>query len=272
MRKKYLDQLPSWYKENGECDLVMSDDIDALVSASLLKREKGWNVKYFYDFDNFYKSDIDSRHTRVWCDIAILKNGERAFDNHVSRTDGSDLVNKNCINPNLLNDVTAMNYKRKYAGSTALLIWSIYRIPLPKTEEGKMLLLCIDSAFKGYYTDRFKYMCKFYLRDMFGFDELIDVLERHTAEDFYRIIDKYHLTRKIVVSTKGHLYTDLDLDTIGELLELDLKLPDIQFNIAKELERKSGKIGIKRVKDLKQNIFTLAYIYSDKVVCSVIPA
>ena len=32
MRKKYLDQLPSWYKENCECDLVMSDDIDALVS------------------------------------------------------------------------------------------------------------------------------------------------------------------------------------------------------------------------------------------------
>ncbi len=272
MRKKYLDQLPSWYKENCECDLVMSDDIDALVSASLLKREKGWNVKYFYDFDNFYKSDFDKMHTRVWCDIAILKNGERAFDNHVSRTDRSDMVNKNCINPNLLNNVTAMNYKRKYAGSTALLIWSIYGIPLPKTEKGKMLLLCIDSAFKGYYTKKFHYMCKFYLRDMFGFEELIDVLKRHTAEEFYQMIDEYHLTKKIVLSKKGYLCTDLDLNLIGELLELDVQLPNIQFHKAKELERRSGKIGTKRIKDLTAKIFTLAYIYSDKVVCSVVPA
>ena len=271
MNKKYLNQLPGWYQDNGECDLVMSDDIDALVSASLLTRIKGWNVRYFYNFDSLYKNDSDKQHTRVWCDVAIIKNSERTFDNHVSRADKYDRVNKNCINPNLLNDVTARNYTRKYAGSTALLIWSIYGIPLPKTEKGKMLLLCIDSAFKGYYTKKFNYMCKYYLRDMFGFGELIEVLERHTKEEFYQMIDEYHLTNKIVISNNGHLFTDLDLETIGQLLELDLELPNIQFNKVKDLERRSGKFT-GRIRDMKQKVLTLAYIYSDKVVCSVVPA
>ena len=62
-----------------------------------------------------------------------------------------DTWNTDMINLNLMCQVTNDNYTDKYAGSTLLTIWSVYDLPLPETEEGKMLLLCIDSAYKGFY-------------------------------------------------------------------------------------------------------------------------
>ena len=104
MKEKYFSKVPDWYKSNDKFDLVLSDDIDSLVSVAVVQSvHKNWDVEYFYDFDNIYASnDVYFKEvksaTRVWVDVAIVKE-EMAFDNHISRKDMEDYTNSLCINP-----------------------------------------------------------------------------------------------------------------------------------------------------------------------------
>jgi hypothetical protein len=267
MNLDYIEQVPEWYNQTKKLDLVLSNDIDSLVSCSLLKEIKGWDVRYYYDFKHTYASDYLKvmQHERCWVDVAVL-NGEKAFDNHVSMVSVWDDFNENMINPNLLADVTNEEYTDKYAGSTALLIWSLYDRPLPSTEEGKMLLLCIDSAFKGHYYDKFAEQNQFYLCDMFGFGELFDVMERHSIGEFYDLIDKYHLNDSFEI-VNGKVRSKLDLKKIGELLELDIELPKDNFLKWKTYEIVTKKIDnyMSTIRDIGEGIFTLAFTYRNSV-------
>lgn len=267
MNIDYLEDIPQWFEEQNKLDLVLSNDIDSLLSCAILKKVKGWNIRYFYDFNNCYASKElkNSRNERCWVDVAIL-NGEKAFDNHVSMVTIWDEWNNQMINPNLIANITNEDYADKYAGSTALLIWSLYNLPLPKTEEGKMLLLCIDVAFKGHYYERFEEANQFYLCDMFDFGELYDVMERHEMGEFYDLIDKYKLNDEITIDKNG-LHTKMDLKKIGELLGIEIELPDDSFLLWKEYEIMQEKIEdyIHTARDIANNIFTLAFTYRNNV-------
>lgn len=277
MKGKYLEKVPKWYMGNGKYELVLSDDIDSLVSVSALQSIKPyWTVEYFYDFDNIYVTDElrdrkDKSRTRVWCDVAIIKE-EMAFDNHISRKSKEDYTNPLCINPNILANVSNYGYTNKYAGSTALLVWSLYDIPLPETEEGKMLLLAIDSTFKGFYSSRFRERNRFFLCDVLGFEELYEVEKRHTINEFYQIISEYGLSHKIKYNKESHcIETGLDLETIGEVLGIELKLPTKKFSHWRSFEQKQGNMcGIKSVKDLSRNLVTLAFTFQNVAKYSII--
>ena len=278
MNTEYLKKIPQWYRlDTTEYDTVLSDDIDGLISTALLRKIKGWNIGYFYDFNTLYLSErIRDKQkkaaTRVWADVSVLYRGEKAFDNHVNRRNLDDMMNTNMINPNLLSDVTAgTSYNQKYAGSTALLIWSLYNFPLPKTEEGKMLLLCIDSTFKGFYDtwsdQKHRKANEFFLKKMFGLNELYNVQTRHSKSDFYEIIDNYDLTKKIRLKD-GYLETDLDLEKISDLLGLDVYLPDDHFVKGREFTQGKINMAAKSVKELPQKILTLAFTYKHEAVYS----
>ena len=276
VREKYLQEVPDWYKSNEEQDLVLSDDIDSLVTVNVLASVKSnWHVNYFYDFNTLFINEgtIDSKRKqqrRIWCDVAYL-NDEKCFDNHISRKYTTDFKNNLCINPNLLADVSAYHYTDKYAGSTALLVWSLYNIPLPKTEEGKMLLLAIDSTFKGFYSDRFKERNRFFLCDVLGLDELYEVEQRHTISEFYQIISKYGLSAKIRC-VDGKLETKLDLETIGELLDINIVLPTENNYIGYVAfeEHTANMCGVKSVRDLSTKLVTLAFTFSNNAKYSTV--
>ena len=277
MEKKYLEKVPDWYKSNEKFDLVLSDDIDSLASISVVQSvHKNWNVEYFYDFDNIYASnDVyfkeNKSATRVWVDVAIIKE-EMAFDNHISRKDMKDYTNSLCINPNILANVTNYGYRRKYAGSTALLVWSLYNIPLPKTEEGKMLLLAIDSTFKGFYDSRFKERNRFFLYDVLGLEELYEVEKRHTLNEFYQIISKYGLSNKIRYNSETkRIETKLDVATIGEMLGIDIKLPTKEFHHWRSFEQYKGNMcGVKSIKDISKGLVTLAFTFQNVAKYSIV--
>ena len=276
VRTEYLEKVPDWYKSNEEQDLVLSDDIDSLVTVSILKSVKSnWHVNYFYDFNTLFINEgiIDCKNKiqrRIWCDVACLRQ-EKCFDNHISRKYTTDIKNNLCINPNLIADVSAYHYTDKYAGSTALLVWSLYNIPLPKTEEGKMLLLAIDSTFKGFYDSRFTDRNRFFLCDVLGLEELYEVEQRHTISEFYQIISKYGLSAKIRC-VDGKLETKLDLETIGELLDVKLIL-DVENNyigyVAFE-ERTANMCGVGSVKDLSKGLVTLAFTFRNNAKYSIV--
>ena len=67
MNVDYAENLPEWLNEK-EMDLVLSDDIDSLASCALLTKVKGWNIKYFYDFERAYASKSLAKELKTKAD------------------------------------------------------------------------------------------------------------------------------------------------------------------------------------------------------------
>jgi hypothetical protein len=266
MQNEYKKYLPKWFEENAQLDLVLSDDIDSLASCALLKRKKNWDIQYFYDFKNTYvNSDSSPMNEKCYVDVAVRSG--KAFDNHVSKFSRDDRsANPEMINLN--NFISNDNYTSKYAGSTLLTLWSLFSFPIPKTEEGKMILLAIDSAYKGHYSEQFADVQKKYLTEILDLNELYDVIQRHTKEDFERIIDEYKLNSEIYVDENNALQTDLDLGRIGLLLGLSLYLPDNRFQLCSTYKVKEMTVPawLYDAQQLNEDgLFSLAFTYKDSV-------
>lgn len=270
MNKAFLEIVPQWYIQENAHDLVLSDDIDSLASCALLGMEKDWKIKYFYNFTHCYSvKNLDKqKNDRVWVDIAILK-PEKAFDNHVSRINDKFEINEQMINPNLIAEINNNRYIYKYAGSTLLMLWSLYELPLPQTEEGKMLLLCIDTAFKGHYNPKFAKTQNYYLSYLFQLDELKDVIDRHNEHEFYELIDKYKLNSKIEMDKEGHIHTELPLEKIGSILGLDLSLPLEEFEQWKEYQIIHKDICGFYNYLYRSDTVTMAFTYKDAIRFSI---
>jgi hypothetical protein len=168
--------------------------------------------------------------------------------------------------------VTNDNYTDKYAGSTLLTVWSVYNIPLPETEIGKMLLLCIDSAYKGFYAPAFHDIQKHYLVDIMGLDGLYDVIKRHTEEEFEDLIIEYGLRKKITWNNEV-IETELPLDEIGQALGIDLNIiPKSEFFHIRQLKQVQTdlKKDCEYVDDVSKHIKTFAIVYKNKIKYSKI--
>ncbi|MGR5985860.1 hypothetical protein ACUC2M_18120 [Bacillus cytotoxicus] len=231
MKQDFKRKFPQWVNETGDYTVCLSDDLDSLVGASVLKSVKGYEIKHFYDFNNFYSVDGDKRKA-IGVDIALEKG--MTWDNHVVRLSRYGKVNTVSANPNVIENIDRENYTKKYAMSTALLIWSFYGLSLPQSDEGKMLLLSIDSSYKGHYTC-FKSVQNEWLRKL-GFEELIDIQNKYTLKDFANIKKKYNSSMKIVL-VNGQLQTEMYLEGISKVLGLPIELPICRFKLRKRFLR-----------------------------------
>ena len=97
--------------------LISIPNTSPIVSKSKLVSMFCVPLLYLIFLDNELRDRKDKSRTRVWCDVAIIKE-EMAFDNHISRKSTEDYTNPLCINPNILANVSNHGYTNKYAGST----------------------------------------------------------------------------------------------------------------------------------------------------------
>ncbi|MDD2435804.1 MAG: hypothetical protein PHO63_06115 [Bacilli bacterium] len=265
MESKIKEMFPEWCNDdNKDYELMISDDLDSLISCALLNNIKGYKINYFYDFESIYELN-KSTTPAIAIDCDLIKG--RCWSNHVTKLSKDDVVNKQSANLNNILNISRNNYYKKFCGSTALQIWSYYDIPLPQSEKGKMALLAIDGGYLGHYDNRFIEVHSRYL-NMMGFDELIEVLKRHTKYEFYDIEQKYKMKRKIKLNKDNKLETNLDLAGLQGLFYLDLSLPGGEFYIRKELSRDwpTNLIANKTyTKDDFTDIFSIALIYRNKV-------
>ncbi|WP_245796372.1 hypothetical protein [Domibacillus antri] len=244
--------------ENVAYNTILTDDIDSLLGCAIEKHLHGNTISQFYDFKAIYESQTD--HELLGIDLALHKG--KSWCNHVVRIKKDDYVNPETANPNAVCMVARHNYTKKYAGSTALLMWSYYGLPLPKTDEGKILLLSIDSAHKGHYSD-FREIHNKWLKAL-GFEELIDLLNRKTKFDFEMVQSKYKLSSKIRLDENGRLVTRLPLNEISELLKLNIELPDEQFKLKQQLIRGKADYGRPYMsKNQVKDLFSFALTYKN---------
>lgn len=261
MKKEYRKELPRFIDDDlSDYGLILTDDLDSLLSCYLLNQVKGCNISTFYSFEEFYYSEIADSKKMIGVDMAMVRG--KCFDNHVTKNNANDYYNLQSVNINNIN-VSRTNYTKKYAMSTVLLIYSIYDIPLPEAELGKMLLLCIDSGFLGYYSG-FKATHLKWL-EILELDELIPVLEKYDRTDFERLNGEYRLKSKVYMDN-NKLQTDIELDELNEILDMDIQMPELSFEKLDmiQFENKSSKIK-RRSNIKKEKYFSLAFTSKDKV-------
>lgn len=235
MKNNFKEKFPQWVYGENDFTVCMSDDIDSLVGATILRQIKGWDVEHFYDFHKLYSTDKTDKRKAVGVDIALVKG--MTFDNHVTMLSSTSQPNINSANPNIIENVSRDNYTSKFAMSTALLLYALYDVPLPSTEDGKLMLMAIDSSFLGYYKGFKKVQCD-WLEKM-GMEEMIYLQERHKLTGFIEVKRRYDSSEKISLNDNGVLETKMQLDNISNLLELDIYLPEKEFYIRKQFSRTS---------------------------------
>lgn len=260
MKEELKALFPSWVNESeyGKYDLCLSDDIDSLLSCMLLNQLFGYKIRYFYDFKSIYvSSDLKERREVIGVDLALT--GERkVWDNHVTMLDSHSGLNSNAANLNSIKRIGRDDYSNKYAGSTALQIYSYYGVPLPTNREALLVLLAIDASYKGHYIDWFKMTNNNWFRDM-GFDSLIEFMNTVTDTSEYRsVINKYRLNKKIYC-LDNELLTNVSLEKLSDLFEIDIVLPDVEFEETHSLQRGFYNIAEQGLNDLPKNAFSLAF-------------
>ena len=277
MKQEMMQKLPAWVYSDDPCDLVVTDDLDSLIGCLILNQYKNHKIKYFYDFKTVYRSrqlmDEYKRtgciSPRIWVDAAMTN--ERCFDNHLSVLSDKDEINHDCVNINQMLGIDRSNYYEKYNLSTALLLWSIYDVPIPKSEEGKMILLCIDSSFAGYYwyNGRYRNTCKKFLVDILELPELYKCLECHTESEFQGINAKFNLKRKI--NSDDGIDQSEWIKAICEELNLPALLPKNHYEEWFNLQTYNYRIDDETKKeDFAENIFSFAVTRKNKCKFSLI--
>ncbi|MFD2703926.1 hypothetical protein [Salibacterium lacus] len=239
MKERLKERFPAWCEDftKEQHTTCLTDDLDSLLGCSIEKMVKGNPINHFYSFDQLYTADKSDKRKAIGVDLAL--NEGKSWCNHVVRIHEDDYVNPDTANINAVLNVHKGNYFQKYAMSTALMMWSYYQLPLPESEEGKKLLLSIDSSFLGHYDNRFKGVHNAYLREL-GFEELINCLDRTSKKEFFDIQQKYNTKAKIKIDGNGYLYTKLPLAELQGIFNVPLELPQQQFQKTHEFESKEG--------------------------------
>lgn len=257
MKQILKERFPEWCfnYEQGQNALILTDDLDSLLGCAIEKYVKGNDINYFYNFNKLYVADKSDERKVIGIDLALHKG--KSWCNHVVRINEDDYVNPQTANINALLKVHSGNYFKKYAMSTVLTMWSYYGLPLPKTKEGKMLLLCVDSSYLGHYDDRFKDVHNAYLR-LLGFDELIDLLNETYKFEYELLQGKYKTKAKIKLNNNGYLQTNLPLAELQGFFDFPIELPTQQFTLRNQFKEAQGDTFRTQSKEQLGNLVSFA--------------
>lgn len=274
MNSSTKEKFPEWVNDQRYYDLVLSNDLDSLFSCEILKQVKGWQPNYFnYNFTaSGQTEDAVSGAEKIGVDLSLCYG--KTFDNHVVMMNSEDDYNEQSANFNILDGIGRENYFSKYCGSTLLMILSLYDIPLPiNNEEALMVMLCIDSTFKGFYSGYPlpREANKKYLLDYMEFPELYEVLQNHKQYEFTDLIRKYNLNGKIGMN-KGKLHTDIDLEGLRKLFNLPFLLPEKPFYKVEDYTNNAQPLpkgNYQLVKDdISEDMFSVALTKRDFICFS----
>lgn len=277
MKQEIKELYPNWIHDIKTLNrnVTLSNDLDSLISCCLLDYLFGLKINYFYDFRSISQLDHTDIRNSIGVDIA-LKNG-LCFDNHLTRLTSKSYVNEQSANINVATGGNWVRYTDKFAMSTLIQIWSLYDLPLPSSYEGKMILLCTDVGFKGFYDSRFKATFLNYLEQL-EMMELVELLETHTIEEMYDFYRKNLLHTGIEMyatrQQKGELYftedsliREVDVNWISEHLGFPVALPQGSFETITRFKTK--KIEPYELHSHIEDAFSFAFINMRTIMISM---
>ncbi|HJF32212.1 MAG TPA: hypothetical protein K8V56_10640 [Sporosarcina psychrophila] len=278
MQKKIKDLLPEWTTTVQDRSLTLTNDLDSLISCALLKHLFGYEINYFYTFNSIMVADKTDKRKSIGVDLA-LKSGY-CYDNHLTMLTAKGYKNEDAANLNNVLNISNENYNLKYSFSTLMFLWSLYDVPLPVTDEGRITLLCIDSSYLGYYKHDGRYRQIFIdWMERLNMMELVEVLERYSFGEMEEFNRRHELKSTIFVNKRKGNKMDttirhsspymeqLDFEWISEHLGFLVELPTNQFEILGSFTNKEVEHWQMNDKTINES-FSYAFTYKDKVKLS----
>lgn len=262
MKKELKEQFPKWTIDKIKYDMMISNDLDSLISAKLLEKHLGYNIAYYYDFKKMYKFvDVDVRgDSPVGIDIDFTK--LKCWGNHTTIKHNPESANIN----NILK-ISSANYTDKCAISTVLQIIAFYDLPIHKlSDEQLIILFCIDGSFVPFYNERFRKIAIEHFKNL-GLDRFIEIAEKYEKSEFIKIIQKYNLQGKFRIEN-NKISTNINLDKLSKKLGIKLCFPDGNIESIKNFNTGYKKGNVNDVHNQKKIISealvqrnTLSYTY-----------
>lgn len=257
-------KLPNWHNQINPLrdKLLLTDDIDSLLSCAFLQDIFNLEIKGFYNFNSIYFAENTKREGFMGVDLDSTAG--RTLGNHITYYKNDDAIN--------LNNYFSIKYYQKYPLNTALLTCWLYGVDLTAmTDEQLQVLLAIDSAFKGYYATKshFKKVYTDWLDRLdIGF---LDnrILGKMSQRDFTLIQNKYGLSNKIWVED-SQLQTNIELDRLNNLFSdiIQIELPNDTF--VKGMDFKYLTIDPTKEKPpLQKQVFSSAWTYKNELKLSL---
>lgn len=265
-------------------EACIGDDVDSYTSAMYLKHVAGIETTGFFDFSDLYMTGEHMPFKRmIGCDMSLLQDGFRCWDNHIALVNEDDSFNSQCANINLHHKINASSkstYHKKFAGSTALQMFAYYDGDKPKTEEGALIWISLDTGYKGHYNAKFKPTHNAYLEEL-GLTWMIDVLNKYTITELNRFLNVNGLNSKVKLNKEGRLINvgkwmkngddwtqgkSLDVEFMEKHLGFSFELPKEKFTLRKQFYRESADLNTFDINKLdKNNVFSLAFTYNNKI-------
>lgn len=283
MQKDKRELYPKWINNinNNKYVSGFTNDMDGLLCSAFAKHHLGLEVNAFYDFRSMNMIDPNDKRELIFFDAALCEG--KVFDNHMTRSDAVSSYNTQSANINNVTDVHLGRYTDKFAMSTLIQLYAIYNIPLPTTLQGKLILLCCDVGFKGYYDSRYKMQFLSYLK-MFNMLELIEVLDMFTQSQMYEFMLMAQMNAQVVRNSDGTLWieknkshpsarwidfdTGMNLDFFTKHLEYPVELPRGSFKTTESF--KTQTVDSHAItSQMKAQAFSYAYINKNKVMMSL---
>lgn len=293
MQKEIKENMPNWCTDvETKYQLLMSDDIDALMCYMFQKTQFNRECEYFIDMssDRAYEWRNGQRHNGVQTlyatseatgkgkdllalDVSINRQN-KSWDNHVVQLGENETnYNKLSANVNVAMNINKKNYTDKAIVSTFITMLSYYNHDMSEYDRDTLSLLCaIDGTYqpfaKGFERQGTKNL------ELLGFEFLIPFIKENMQ--YIQEIDNKYLNKKnIWVNKDGYLTTNLDLDVISDLFNYPIELPKKQFKKCGEFKSKIFNANSFKDKEHMEEfygkkIFNIALTYKNSGIVSFI--
>ena len=280
MKKEIKVLLPNWVNEVQDRNITLTNDLDSLISANLLKHLFGYEINHFFSFGSFSTIDLADERKSIGVDMALTKG--YTYCNHLTKLTPSSYQNPDSANLNLALNISRENYSQKFSMSTLIFLWSLYDVPLPVTEDGKKILLALDAGMKGWYPPAYRHILEDTLETL-EMTELIEVMENTPLADMYDFIGKHELDSTIRLRQSGKkagkLYFEtsgrninpfkygLNLEWLSEQLGFPIELPTDHFTTVAKFHNKEmdwHELSNKAI----ESSFSYAFVYKNKIKLS----
>ena len=174
--------------------MIIGNDVDALLSASLLKERYGWDVVAIYDYQKLWIDQmfagnwIEKCKSGVWLavDLDIYRNRVPSIGHHILQLTPNDRLvrHEQSLNPNLIMGVDCGQFRKKYPLGTVHFLRWLFETEIDRPAE--MLCWLADSAYINAQSHRFRKNVSHWLYNFFDwppFWEIFILLDSADYED-----------------------------------------------------------------------------------------
>ncbi len=159
-RNEMFSKFP-WLREKN-LSMIISADYDGLICASFLHHHLNWQLEGYYDLNTIWITEkgIHEKQNLIWVDLNILPKQGKAIGGHIVSISGDVPPGfQSSCNPNILAEITAGEFQRKFPFSTIIYLLWLHNIEIKNDLLARLLVLHSDAAWLKYqqYPENSKY-------------------------------------------------------------------------------------------------------------------